>query len=486
MSKTYSRTLVLTFILFSFLKSYSQGLGFTNAADYGFSPQATGVENVEALQMALDQGGNIIVSQPGIYKVAGTSYIGSNTSIEFGKGVILQKVDEVGPFTHVILNKGALTRTWDEHIAVKGLHISVNGVVKRFDKIFGLRGQLAFFYVKDLRIEGFRCYDIEGVQFSIHVCTFEDLLINDTILVGDKDGIHLGRGNRFKISNAVFRTLDDALALNAHDYATSNPEVGWIENGVVENCYDLSLEGQPLVGYFCRILAGGWVDWKEGLVLQNADAVVSNGRIYRVDGIGDDGKPLKRTWVTKTRPTHEKGTVVLDGIKWVMMQDDVQYTAGVRNVVFKDIFLEKPRQSFSIHFDNSSWSRSYYPGAEIPEQKQLLFDNVRVLHDGKLPFINVNTPIDVFTITNSSLRSSGILFRGKKGYVPDYGKTQINFYGNTLNKAGEMVLVENQVPGKEVVLKTANNVMISDDFKAVVEQGGGKFTIESDLNGLKK
>ncbi|MEP0369096.1 MAG: hypothetical protein ABJN36_06305 [Cyclobacteriaceae bacterium] len=486
MSKTFTRTMLLAFILFSFLKSFAQGDDFTNAADYGFSPEATGIANVKALQKALDQGGNIIVSKPGTYKVAGTSYIGSNTSIEFGKGVILQKVDEEGTFSHVLLNKGALTRTWDEHIAVKGLHIEVNGVVKRFDKIFGLRGQLAFFYVKDLRIEGFRCYDIEGNQFSIHVCTFEDLLIDDTILMGDKDGIHLGRGNRFRISNATFKTLDDALALNAHDYATSNPEVGWIENGVIENCHDLSLQGQPLVGYFCRILAGGWVDWEKGLELQNADAVVTGGRIYRVDGIGPDGnKPLKKTWVTKTRPTHEEGTVELDGIKWVMMQDDVQYTAGVRNVVFRDIFLEKPRQSFSIHFDNSSWSRSYYPGAEIPEQKQLLFDNVRVLHDGDKPFIKVNTPVDVFTVTNSSLRNTGILFHGKEGYVPDYGKTQVNFYGNILNKDGEMLFIENRIPGKEIVLKTSNNIEISDDFKAVINKGEGKFKIESDLSGLK-
>ncbi|MBV6640214.1 MAG: hypothetical protein KI791_05840 [Cyclobacteriaceae bacterium] len=477
------RLLIASAIFFALTASV-EAEGFTDPVDFGFSPDATGVQNVEALQKALDQGGNIIVSQPGTYKVAGTSYIGSNTSIEFTKGVILKKVDEVGEFSHVLLNKGALTRTWDEHIAVKGLHISVNGVVKRYNEVFGLRGQLAFFYVKDLRIEGFRCYDIEGVQFSIHVCTFEDLLIDDTILVGDKDGIHLGRGNRFRISNATFKTLDDALALNAHDYATSNPEVGWIENGVIENCHDLSLEGQPLVGYFCRILAGGWIDWEEGLELQNADAVVSNGKIYRVDGMAN-GKPDKKVYVTKTRPTHEEGTVILDGIKWVMMQDDVQYTAGVRNVVFRDIFLEKPRSTFSIHFDNSSWSRSYYPGAEIPQQKKLLFDNVNVLHEGELPFVKVNTPVDVFTITNCSLRNSGILFHGKKGYVPDYGKSYVNFYGNTLNKKGEMVFLENQVPGKEIILNTSNNVVISEDFKAVVKTGEGKFTIDSDLVDLK-
>ncbi|MCG6191237.1 hypothetical protein [Maribellus maritimus] len=90
------------------------------------------------------------------------------------------------------------------------------------------------------------------------------------------------------------------------------------------------------------------------------------------------------------------------------------------------------------------------------------------------------------TVTNCSLRNSGILFHSKKGYVPDYGKTQVNFYGNILNKEGEMVLFENQVPGKKIILKTSNNIEISDEFNAVIEKGVGKFTINSDLTGLNK
>ncbi len=55
----------------------------------------------------------------------------------------------------------------------------------------------------------------------------------------------------------------------------------------------------------------------------------------------------------------------MDGINWGVVQNDVTYTAGVRNVIFRDIFLEKPRIGFSIHFDNDKYSRSYYPGAAI-------------------------------------------------------------------------------------------------------------------------
>ncbi|NQZ68688.1 MAG: hypothetical protein HRT89_11540, partial [Lentisphaeria bacterium] len=227
---------------------------FLNAADFGFSPEASGIDNASALQKAVDQGGTIVVSQTGTYKTAKTVYVGSDTTIIFGNGVFIKKVDEQGPFTHVILNKGALTRTYDHNIVIDGLHIIVNNIdVRKFD-VYGLHGQLAFFYIKDLRINRFRCMDIGTKQYGIHVCTFEDIIIDDVAIKGDKDGVHLGRGKRFTIRNGVFQTLDDAVALNAHDYSVGNPELGWIEDGVVENCHDLDTEHKT--GYFSRIIAG--------------------------------------------------------------------------------------------------------------------------------------------------------------------------------------------------------------------------------------
>lgn len=259
--------------------------GFADAADFGFSPDASGLENTKALQKSVEEGGTILISRPGVYKIAGTVYIGSNTSLVFGNDVFLKKVDEEGIFTHVLLNKGALTKTYDHNISVSGLQILVNGIDKPFSEVYGLRGQIAFFYVKDLRIERFRCMDLNRMQFGIHICTFEDLIIEDVIIKGNKDGIHLGRGKRFTIRNGVFQTYDDAIALNAHDYATSNPELGWIENGTIENCHDLNQDNTT--GYFCRILAGGWIDWKPGMEVQQSDAVVSNGRVYRVQAQPD-------------------------------------------------------------------------------------------------------------------------------------------------------------------------------------------------------
>ncbi|QGY47219.1 hypothetical protein GM418_27210 [Maribellus comscasis] len=450
---------------------------FIDASAFGFSVGNSGIENMKALQRAVDHGGTIQVSQPGTYKIAGTVYLRSNTSLEFGANVFLQKVDEQGKFAYVLLNEGALTKKWDENITVKGLNIIVNDVDIYVGEIYGLRGQLAFFYIKDLRIERFRCMDLGKAQYAIQICTFEDIIVDDVIIKGKKDGVHLGRGKRFTIRDGVFETFDDAIALNGHDYSTGNPELGWIEDGVVENCHDLNAENT--VGYFCRILAGGWIDWKPGMEVQQSDAVVSNGKVYRVF-MEPDGKVYK----TVTRPTHESGAKVLDGINWVVVQNDSTYTAGVRNVVFRDIFLEKPRIGFSVHFDKNKFSRSYYPGAEVPKQEQLLFENIRVLHNRPTDLFKIATPVDVMTITNSSIKNNGIHFHSN-GALPDYQKTRINMIGCVFYNEGPMDLLVNDVAEKEIELNTALSVEMSDSFSAKVISEKGKITVKSDLTGLK-
>lgn len=452
-------------------------LGFTDAADFGFSPDASAVENKKSLQKAIDQTGTVVISKPGIYEMSGTVYIGSNTSLVCGNGVFLKKVNDEGGFTHVILNKGALTKQFDHNISIEGLQIIVNGIDVNFTDVFGLRGHLAFFYIKDLRIERFRCMDVARGQFCIHVCTFEDVIIDDVIIKGWKDGIHLGKGSRFTIRNGVFETGDDAIALNAHDYATSNPELGWIENGLIENCYDLDKDKNS--GFFCRVLAGAWIDWKEGMEVQQSDAAVSGGIIYRVQGVanGPTRKSMKR-------PTHKNGNQVIDGITWRAVQEDVVYTAGVRNVIFRDIFLEKPRTAFSIHFDNDGHSRSYYPGAEIPKQEHLFFDNIRIKHDQLKDFISITTPIDVVTIINSSIQNNKIGFYDNSG-LPDFLETKINMIGCVFNKEGDMELLANRVKSKKIFLNTSSSIELHDSFSANVNAGSGKIIIESDLSGLK-
>jgi hypothetical protein len=452
---------------------------FTDAADFGFSPDASGVENTKALQQAVDRTGRIVVGRPGTYKIAGTVFIGGNTSLVFGNHVFLKKVVEQGVFTHVLLNKGALTKTYDEHIVVDGLQIIVNGVDVRNFLVYGLHGQLAFFYVKDLRIQHFRLLDGGRAQYAIHICTFEDVIVDDVVIKSDKDGIHLGRGKRFTLRNGIFDTGDDAIALNAHDYSTGNPELGWIEDGVIENMHDLA-NPKRQVGYFCRILAGAWIDWLAGMEVQQSDTVVSEGRLYRVQA-----RPDGTIYKSVTRPTHASGSATLDGINWGVVQNDVTYTAGVRNVVFRDIFLEKQRTAFSIHFDNDKYSRSYYPGAPVPQQQNLVFENVRVLYDAPADFLQIRTPVDVVNMAHCSLRNNRIAFLSNQA-MKDYLRTRINMTGCVFGKAGSMQLVVNSVPNKVILLKTSGSVELADDFSAAVTPGGGDITVESDLSGLKK
>ncbi len=455
-------------------------IGFKDACTYGFSPDSSGIQNTIALQKAVENGGTIIVSKPGIYKIAGTVYIGSYTTLQFGNNVFLKKVNEKGLFSHVLLNKGALTKTYDEHIVIDGLQIMVNGMDKQTNEVFGLRGHLAFFYVKDLRITHFRCLDVMKQQYCIHVCTFDDLIVDDAIIKGDKDGVHLGKGQRFRISNCVFNTYDDAVALNAHDYATGNPELGWIEKGIIENCWDLKGAEKDTVGYFCRIIAGGWIDWKKGMQVQQSDAIVSNGRIYRVKA-----KPDGTVYTSLTQPIHDTGVSTLDGINWVMVQKDTIHTCGVKNVIFKNIFLEKPRIALSIHFDNDKYSRSYYPGAAIPMQKQFTFDNIRVLFNNEKPFLDVKTPVDVVTISNSSINNNTIRFLSNKA-MKDYFKTSINIYGCVFNCNASYNLITNEIDKKEIHLKTFGNMVMNNGFKAGIISGGGRFLVDSDLIGLEK
>ena len=471
--------LVLFLFIPTYLFSQTTSFGFTNAASCGFSPDSSGVENTQALQKAVDVGGTVVVSIPGTYKFAGTVYLGSNTTLQFGNGVFLTKVNEVGAFSHVLLNKGAITKKYDEHISVIGLNIIVNGVdVRVFKEAYGLHGQLAFFYVKDLNIHQFRCLDLGKAQYGIQVCTFEDLIIDDVVIKGMKDGVHLGRGKRFTIRNGVFQTFDDAIALNAHDYATGNPEVGCIENGLVENCHDLNAEKTS--GFFCRILAGGWKDWEQGMEVQQSDIVVSNGRLYRVQ-MNPDGKK----YISKTKPTHENGSMLLDSIRWGMVQNEVTYTCGVRNITFRDIFLYKPRIAFSIHFDNDKYSRSYYPGSQVPMQEQLVFDNVRVLYNQTNDFLKIYTPVDVITITNSSFQSGGINISGNKA-MNDYLPTSININNCVFNNSGEMVLLKNSIPNKRILLKTSASLEKNATFKAKIESNSADIKVISDLNGLNE
>lgn len=244
--------------------------------------------------------------------------------------------------------------------------------------------------------------------------------------------------------------------------------MGWIEDGLIEDCYDLADE--DTTGYFCRILAGAWVDWYPGMEIQNSDTVVSAGRVYRAFQ-----KPDGNRYRSLTPPTHLQGMETLDGIHWVMVQEEVTYQCGCRNIHFKDIHLQKEReQALSIHFDHDQYSRSVYPGAQMPVQQNLVFENV-VVQNKISCLVRSITPVDTIKVVNSVLDGSTVLLEALPDQQTPYPVTQVLLLGNTLATKGQTYLVQSQ-PGRSCRLKTAGNLVLSEHFEAVV---GGDVDIQS-------
>ena len=86
--------LSVTFLFLMALLSYANTHSFyTDAGDFRLSPNSSGMKNKKALQEAVDKGGTIVISKPGVYNIGGTVYIGSNTAITFGNHGYLKKVN---------------------------------------------------------------------------------------------------------------------------------------------------------------------------------------------------------------------------------------------------------------------------------------------------------------------------------------------------------------------------------------------------------
>lgn len=433
-----------------------------------FLPENTGKDNRMALQSLLNEGGTIRIEKPGVYEVEDTLIVKSHTHLIFGTGVFLKRsASSIGSFA--IINEGAFTGEYDTDITIEGLNLTVNGVEARhYAAVYGLTGELSFFRVRHLKITDFVCLDLPRLSFGIHVCTFEDLVIERVRIEGRKDAIHLGKGRRFVIRHALMKTFDDPIALNAHDYAVANPQMGWIEDGLIEDCYDLNDE--DTTGYFCRILAGAWCDWYKGMEIQNSDTVVSCGRVYRAFQ-----KPDGTRYRSMTTPSHKEGMVTLEGIHWVMVQEDVTYQCGCRNIHFKDIHLQKTRQmALSIHFDHDKYSRSVYPGAVMPVQENLVFENI-VMEDNVDCLVRTITPVNTVKVISSVVGKGLARLETLPGFENQYSRTQILVMGSTFTAESSMELV-NCEEGRACKLTTLGNIVLHDGFKpqirGQVETGG--------------
>jgi hypothetical protein len=285
--------------------------------------------------------------------------------------VVLEKS---GRYSFVLANRGALTRTWNQDISIDGLHIRVNGVdciPSEGHPCYGLRGHLTLFYVRNATITRFRCLDLARGQFTIHVCAFENLLIDGFEVRGMKDGLHIGAGRTFAIRNGLCETFDDAVALNAQDYPSSQPMQGDIEDGLVENVTDVGKK--ETTGHFGRLLTGAWVDWHRGIRLQHGDTVRHGANVYRVVmTLGTE------EYVSNEPPEHTAGVWVdSTGLRFVYNQCDGATSASIRNVTFRNIYLRDQRVGFAAYWETGKYHRAVHPETprgSLPECEVRLSD----------------------------------------------------------------------------------------------------------------
>lgn len=214
-----------------------------------------------------------------------------------------------------------------------------------------------------------------------------------------------GRG--FTVRNGVFRTYDDAIALNASDYSVSNPNIGTISDGLIENCVDLP--GDFTYSMFLRILVGTAKKWEKGMTVYHSDAILTGGGMYRVIM-----RPDNTPYISETEPCFDGTYQVIDGILWAKThkgyaREDIPLTAGCRNIVCRNIYLEQPRdRAVLIYASFDEYLRSYYSGSEVPEVSNISFEGVSVLKPMKT-FLHIITETENIRLTDCTLGDARVI-----------------------------------------------------------------------------
>jgi len=367
-----------------------------NPADFGFDPSADPATNAAALQKALDGGDRCVrVTKPGVYGLDRTVFLDSHTELECVPGVVLQKRAK---YANILVNRGAYCYGSNEDITVRGLEISVNGfqmVPPPESPAKNLRGQLAFYGVRNIRVFDFRCVDLGNYQYCVHFVDFDNILVDGFEIRGRKDAVHLNCGRNFVIRNGVMAVEDDGIAINAGEWPDCTPKIGSLENGLVEKIVFELTEGEGLnrKGEVGRLITGSWPDWHPGIMLQRCDILRAGQNVYGVFPM-----PFVTNEIASlTMPTHTHGVWKSpEGINFCFLQSNAVTRAEIRNVVFRDVVNHHP-YGFLVQWENgSAWSRLVH--TEVPPEDypviDATFERVRSTYPNQ-PLVRGGAPCDL-------------------------------------------------------------------------------------------
>lgn len=397
----------------------------------GFLPGGDAIRNTELLNRLLTENGDVTVDAPGVYDLTGPVFLNSHNHLTFAPGTTVRRVPAPDGFNcNLFINRGAFTGAYDEDISLAGLHLVTNRVEHsaptpaRSETISGLRGHVAFLYIRGLLISDMIVTDLSPCDYAIQVSDFENVRIERIHAEGLKDGVHFGPGHGFVLRDCAFRTYDDDIALNCSDYSVSNPNLGTIEDGLIENITDLP--GQKTDSFFLRFLVGSPRPWTKGMQVWHSDAVVNDGKMYRVVM-----SPDNKCYTSLTPPTHETGFAMHDGITWVRTnlgytEEELLKPACCRNIVCRNVYMEQPRElAMLMYMDNSEFLRSYHEGSPVPEITGIVFENLQVLKP-IAHLLDCWTKIGDVTFKNCDLGGADIRIEKNK-LLGDYPDPDLRF-----------------------------------------------------------
>lgn len=455
-----------------------------NAAAFGFLPSASASENSAALKDALSTSGNVLVDIAGVYYLDESIPLKSNTKLTFGKGVFIYRANKGNgegarhQFYNEHYNNSLVT---DENIEIEGLNYdyTLQRVTGDLPSVLGCRGMLMFCNVKNLTIKNLSVYNaIDNNDFAIQISNFDGVKISNCSIDSLKDGIHFGTGKNFIVENCKFHTNDDAIALNAVDYAASNPSYGDIVNGVIRNIY-FSPAGTFNTGRGIYSLVGAWPDWTSGIEVQKyGGIVVSNNRIYVTN---DQNGPTTATAISTIQPTHASGSVTgSDGIRWLMKQDfNVVNSAVLKNITIRDVLFDRiSAQLFKIHMGGDSYINTFTQGATPPSCENILLDNVcsNVFYNNH---VNADSPVKGLKVVNSKMSGSYPIIRiGTFGNGITEGSTILLNSNNYEAGGGNGATLVQTIDGYTARAKVAASMT---KFTGVTWSVDGNVTIDKDI-----
>lgn len=364
------------------------------AADFGFLPTASASDNVAAWN-SIPCSGIVNITTAGIYEIDSTLYLCSDTTYNFVAGVTFKKVAGFSS-SHLFVNKGILTRTPDTNIYLigNGLVIDCNGI-DGAQIVTGMQGHVAMFQVSNFLISGIKTDTITATGFFMHLAEVSNFIVRDIDAEGAKDGIHLGVASNFLFEDIRTSTLDDGIALNARDYAVSNPTLGDISNGIIRRWTDDDYVGQS--GSGCLLLSGAWSNWASGTTYQCNDIVINAGNIYEYNAAGSE--------VAANAPVHTSGAVTgADGIKWEWRQAGTIDHADVKDIKFEDCTWASRKPFIRTAGASDATSRAFFPGTGAQAiVDNIVIDNLTDTHVGGTELVRLDVNVGTFEIKNTPL-----------------------------------------------------------------------------------